>query len=160
MAYNSKILDDFISTISPSSLRLTELKMVMAAKIHDVMKERNITKEQLAYLMDTSIEVVNEWLRGGYNFDFDVNITEVETLHKSIMASGTIVVGVTPDLENGTVNLIMTGGETKKLKDAIEDEDYGWEIETEISECIDDFFKENITNTFGITILRQFMKYR
>ncbi len=77
MAYNSKILDDFISTISPSSLRLTELKMVMAAKIHDVMKEKNITKEQLAYFMDTSEGVVEEWLSGGYNFDFEL-IAELE----------------------------------------------------------------------------------
>lgn len=77
MTYNSQIIDEFVSTISPSSLRLTELKMVMAAKIHDVMKEKNITKEQLAYLMDTSIEAVNEWLRGGYNFDFEL-IVELE----------------------------------------------------------------------------------
>ena len=141
-------------------LRLDDFSINMS-NLHELLREwhgkENSLNKAIEFLKQGKFTVNN---CGGYNFDFDVNITEVETLHKSIMASGTIVVGVTPDLENGTVNLIMNGGETKKLKDAIEDEDYGWEIETEISECIDDFFKENITNTFGITILRQFTKYR
>ena len=49
----------------------------------------------------------------------------------------------------------MVGGETMNLKDAVENEEYGWEIQNEIYECIDDFLKDNITNTFGVIVLKR-----
>ena len=114
--------------------------------------EKNAINKALEFLNQDKFTIDN---CGGYNFDFYVETVEVETLHNNIQANGTIVVRTIPDLENGTVNLIMVGGETMNLKDAVENEEYGWEIENEISECIDDFLKDNITNTFGVIVLKR-----
>lgn len=111
--------------------------------------EKNAINKALEFLNQDKFTIDN---CGGYNFDFYVETVEVETLHNNIQANGTIVVRTIPDLENGTMDF---DGETKKLIDAIEDVHYGLDIEIEISECIDDFLKDNITNTFGVIVLKR-----
>ena len=83
---------------------------------------------------------------GGYNFDFEVvhYTTDEDT--------GEIYVIVKPEIEGGTVDMIMVGGETQSLKDAINNNDYGWEIEGEIADCIYELLHEKITETTGYEI--------
>jgi hypothetical protein len=83
---------------------------------------------------------------GGYNFDFEVVDYKFED------DIGEIFIIVKPEIEGGTVDLIMVGGETQSLKDAIDNNDYGWEIEGEIADCIYELLHEKITETTGYEI--------
>jgi len=99
-------------------------------KAIDLLKEKNLT--------------INSC--GGYNFDFNVvDYTIEEDLDE-------IYVTAKPDIENGTVELIMVGGETQSLKNALNNEEYGWEIEGEIADCIYELLHEKITETTGYEI--------
>ena len=61
---------------------------------------------------------------------------------------------------NGEVTLIMTGGETMNLKDALNDEEIGWEIENEIGDTIFDFLRENTSFKTGITITTNKLRFK
>jgi hypothetical protein len=80
---------------------------------------------------------------GGYNFDFEVVHYKIEK------DTGEIYITAKPDIENGTVELIMVGGETESLKAALDNPDYGWEIEGEIADCIHELLHKKITETTG-----------
>ena len=83
---------------------------------------------------------------GGYNFDFEV-------VHYYINNDiGEIYVIVKPDVKNGTVTLLMIGGEEENLGDAINNPDYGYEIEGEIADCIYELLIQKITETTGFLI--------
>jgi hypothetical protein len=80
------------------------------------------------------------------NFDFEV-------VHYYINNDiGEIYVILKPDVENGTVALLMIGGEEENLGDAINNPDYGYEIEGEIADCIYELLHDKITNTTGYEI--------
>jgi hypothetical protein len=83
---------------------------------------------------------------GGYNFDFEV------VHYKIVKDIDEIHVIVKPDVENGTVTLLMIGGEEENLGDAINNPDYGFEIEGEIADCIYELLHEKITETTGYEI--------
>lgn len=85
---------------------------------------------------------------GGYNFEFDV--TEVEPDEPS--GVNDLIVDIYVHDTRGTVALIMTDGEVHKLSDAIENDEYGWEIINEIEECIWDYFNSKVTNKTGVRI--------
>jgi hypothetical protein len=75
---------------------------------------------------------------GGYNFNFD--------------DIGEIFINVKPDVKNGTVVLLMIGGEEQNLGDAINNPDYGYEIEGEIADCVYELLIQKITETTGFLI--------
>ena len=106
--------------------------------------EENALKKSLEFLTNTKHRIDD---CGGYNFDFEIEIGETD------IKNGTIYVRSFPDYETGTVELIMVGGEIRPLSDAVNDEDYGYEISHEITECIHDYFMEKITNTFGLYVI-------
>ena len=75
---------------------------------------------------------------GGYNFDFEV-------VHYKIDNNiGEIYVIVRPEIEGGTVDMIMIGGGVETLGDAINNPDYGFEIEGEIADCIYELLHDKI----------------
>jgi hypothetical protein len=43
----------------------------------------------------------------------------------------------------------MVDGDVQDLEDALNNDDYGWEIEVEVQECIFDYFYENLTLKTG-----------
>jgi hypothetical protein len=83
---------------------------------------------------------------GGYNFDFEV------VHYKIVKDIDEVHVIVKPDVENGTVTFLMIGGEEENLGDAINNPDYGFEIEGEIADCIYELLHEKITETTGYEI--------
>jgi hypothetical protein len=83
---------------------------------------------------------------GGYNFDFDVVDYEIDD------DIGEIFIDVKPDVKNGKVILLMIGGEEQNLGDALNNDDYGWEIEGEIADCAYELLHDKITNTTGYEI--------
>lgn len=83
---------------------------------------------------------------GGYNFDFEV------VHYKIVNDIGEIHIIVKPEIEGGTVDMIMIGGGVETLGDAINNPDYGFEIEGEIADCIYELLHDKITNTTGYEI--------
>jgi len=79
---------------------------------------------------------------GGYQFDFQIT----QFFHDE---EDGFYFTAKPDIENGIVDLIMVGGGRQNLKDAINSDDYGWEIEGEIADCIYELLFDKITETTG-----------
>ena len=89
---------------------------------------------------------------GGYDFTF-----KIDNYHKD---GHQFEITLTVDDIIGTVMLIMTDGTIHKLKDARDSDDYGWEIENEIEDCIYDYFIEQIENTTGFSFVVDKINYK
>jgi hypothetical protein len=50
-------------------------------------------------------------------------------------------------------------GDDKTLEDALDNDDYGWEIESEVDWALNGYFKDNITAQTGIKIIYDTPKY-
>jgi hypothetical protein len=81
--------------------------------------------------------------------EFDFEVVHYKT-HNDI---GEIDVIVKLEIEGGTVDMIMIGGGVETLVDAINNPDYGYEIEGEIADCIYEFLNNKIRNTTGYEIV-------
>jgi hypothetical protein len=86
---------------------------------------------------------------GAYNFFFEVVGISDWYLNSS---EPNVVVKVKVDDLAGTVNNIS-------LEDALDDDEYGWEIDDEVNWGIDEYFKENITSKTGIKVIFDRTKY-
>lgn len=72
---------------------------------------------------------------GGYNFDIVIESYDIDSGDINIKCK---------ILPGGTVSIIMDDDRTLDLEDAVDDEEIGWEIKGEISDCIEDFFYKNL----------------
>jgi transcriptional regulator with XRE-family HTH domain len=75
--YESSVLDELLSLITPEELARTESRMMLAAKIADAMAARKISKKQFAELVGQSPSVITKWLSGGHNFTVDT-LTDIQ----------------------------------------------------------------------------------
>jgi hypothetical protein len=95
------------------------------------------------YLGPKAIQIVDSILRkkehhissGGYNFDIVIESYDIDSSDINIKCE---------ILPGGTVSIIMDDGRTLDLEDAVDDEEIGWEIKGEISDCIEDFLYKNL----------------
>ncbi len=90
---------------------------------------------------------------GGYDFFFeviDINNWDLNNYEPNV------VVKVKVDDLGGHVDI---DGDHKKLEDALDNDDYGWEVEDEVNWGINDYFKDNITSQTGINIIFDSPKY-
>lgn len=85
---------------------------------------------------------------GGYDFFFEVDDIDYWELDDS---KPNVVVSVKVNDLSGTVDLI--DGDHKTLEDALNNDDYGWEVSDEVQWGINDYFKQNITSKTGIKII-------
>jgi len=67
-AYKSKVLDDLLSGITPEEQKMTDRKMMLAAKIADAMNTRGMRKKDLAAALKVGPSLVTKWLSGTHNF--------------------------------------------------------------------------------------------
>jgi len=81
---------------------------------------------------------------GGYSFDFKAKIIDQE--------DGEYFKVDVYILPGGEVDLVMTGEGVRDLKQALNDQSIGWEIQNEVKEIIDDIFTEEITYKTGISV--------
>lgn len=83
---------------------------------------------------------------GGYNFTFDLSINDTGE-------SDMFYVNVKIDKSNpdNTVVMIYDGNEMQ-LGDAISNDDFGWEVENEVQDCVFDYIEYEITNKTGIPV--------
>lgn len=70
------MLDTLMDEISPLDSRKTEERMVIAAHIADLIKERRWSKTFFAEKVDQQPSVISKWLSGTHNFTLDT-LTEI-----------------------------------------------------------------------------------
>jgi hypothetical protein len=85
---------------------------------------------------------------GGYDFFF-----EVFHIQKWGMNDNEPFVTVKVKVDDLGGDVTLFDGNTYNLTDALVDEDYGWEIDSEINWGIDTYFKKNITLKTGIKVI-------
>lgn len=90
---------------------------------------------------------------GGYDFFFEVVGISNWYLDSS---EPNVVVKVKVDDLAGTVDI---NGGNNSLEDALDNDEYGWEIDDEVNWGIDEYFKENITSKTGIKVIFDRTKY-
>lgn len=66
--YRSKLIDDLLNEISPGEQKMTDRKMLLAARIADAMKEKGLRKTDLSKALGVQPSVVTKWLSGTHNF--------------------------------------------------------------------------------------------
>ena len=91
---------------------------------------------------------------GGYDFFFEVTDIRNWVLNDD---EPNVVVKVKVDDLSGSVTLM--DGDDKTLEDALDNDDYGWEIEGEVDWALNGYFKDNITSQTGIKIIYDTPKY-
>lgn len=69
--YESNLLSDILSEISPQEQAKTDKRMLLALKIADAMKRKGLKKSELATLMGKQPSVITKWLSGTHNFESD-----------------------------------------------------------------------------------------
>jgi hypothetical protein len=84
---------------------------------------------------------------GSYDFFFEVTDIKNWELDND---EPNVIVDVNINILDGEVTI---SGETFKLDEALNNEDYGWEVADEINWGINDYFKENITPKTGVNII-------
>jgi hypothetical protein len=65
------IIDDMLDRIDPLDSRKVEDRLMIAARIGDLVAEKGLSKKQFAELMGQSPSVVSKWLGGTHNFTQD-----------------------------------------------------------------------------------------
>ncbi len=86
---------------------------------------------------------------GSYDFFFEV--TDISNWDLNDKEPNVVVKVKVNDL-SGSLVLIETG-EPKNLRDALNNEDYGWEVDDEVKWGVEDYFRLNITTKTGIKII-------
>jgi hypothetical protein len=84
---------------------------------------------------------------GSYDFFFEVTDIKNWELDND---EPNVIVDVNINILDGEVTI---SGETFKLDEALNNEDYGWEVADEVNWGINDYFKENITSKTGVNII-------
>lgn len=107
-------------------------------------------KEILTNFFNKTIHKIDSC--GGYDFTFTIDNYKKDGHQFEIT--------ITVDDINGGVDLIMTGGGEHNLKDAINNDDYGWEVANEVEDCIYDYLIENIEELTGFSFVVEKIIYQ
>lgn len=65
------VLGRMITEVDPVKLAKTRNRMIVAAKIADAMKAKNLNQKQFAKLMGRTESEISDWLSGDRNFTID-----------------------------------------------------------------------------------------
>ena len=65
------VLGRMIAKVDPVKLAKTRNRMIVAAKIADAMKAKNLNQKQFAKLMGRTESEISDWLSGDRNFTID-----------------------------------------------------------------------------------------
>lgn len=120
-------------SVNQKDLKLTEIQRWL----REYLGEEKIY-EFTSNLLKQSKHIINDC--GGYNFEFTT---------KYIIEDGQAVIDAIVDDINGEVTLIMVDGTTHKIIDA-RNQEFGWEIDNEIEDCLHDYFLETLEDKTGL----------
>ena len=65
------VMGRMIAEVDPVKLAKTRNRMIVAAKIADAMKAKNLNQKQFAKLMGRTESEISDWLSGDRNFTID-----------------------------------------------------------------------------------------
>ena len=65
------VLGQMITEVDPVKLAKTRNRMIVAAKIAEAMKAKNLNQKQFAKLMGRTESEISDWLSGDRNFTID-----------------------------------------------------------------------------------------
>lgn len=65
------VLGQMIAEVDPVKLAKTRNRMIVAAKIADAMKAKDLNQKQFAKLMERTESEISDWLSGDRNFTID-----------------------------------------------------------------------------------------
>ena len=74
------VLGRMIAEVDPVKLAKTRNRMIVAAKIADAMKAKNLNQKQFAKLMGRTESEISDWLSGDRNFTIDTLFDIVQAL--------------------------------------------------------------------------------
>lgn len=74
--YHSKIIQDLLDEITPLEQKQTDIKLIIAARIDDAMKEKHITKLMFAKKLNITEDDVAYILSGSRNLTIET-LTEI-----------------------------------------------------------------------------------
>jgi hypothetical protein len=126
-----------------SSIRMTDLQRWL----REYLGEEKI-KESSKSFLENKEHHINDC--GGYDFYFTFNHS---------FEDGQYLFDITVDDIRGTVILIMTDGTIHKIKDA-RNEEFGWEIENEVEDCIHDYISKNLEDKTGVPFVFEKLTYK
>jgi len=109
------------------------------------------SKELAKTLLLQNPHHINDY--GGYDFFFEV--IDIDNWDLDYRKPNVVVKVKVNDL-SGTVEI---DGNNFSLEDALDNDDYGFEIEDEVSWGIDEYFKKNIRSKTGINVIFDSPKY-
>ncbi len=69
--YSSSLIDGLLDKIAPAELQKTKVKMVLAARMDDILQQKGWTKKQFALRLSKSPSEITKWLSGTHNFTID-----------------------------------------------------------------------------------------
>ena len=122
---------------------------------HNLVDAYALTEEEVDYLYEVEGEILDRFKgiefntadypsSGGYDFKFsitDVTYTLTDVLEQDVYVKEILwEIDAYVNLDGATVTLFTTG-EEEKLRDAIDNPNIGWEIESEIKEVIRDILR-------------------
>ena len=77
--YNSDILGELFSEITPQEQKRTDNKMLLAAKIKDGMNAKGWRNKHLSEALSQRPSVITKWLSGTHNFTSDT-LSDIEDI--------------------------------------------------------------------------------
>lgn len=69
--YESELLNELLGSITPEKQDKTTKKMMLAAKIAEGIKKKNLKKKEFAALLDKGSPEISKWLSGTHNFTIE-----------------------------------------------------------------------------------------
>ena len=141
------ISDDMIKlfgiTFGKSSLRMTDLQRWLREYLGDD-KIKEISKS----FLEQKQHHINDC--GGYEFYFTLT-------HK--FEDGEYLFDVVVNDIDGIVILVMVDGSIHKIKDA-RNQEYGWEIENEVEDCVHDYISKNLEDMTGVPFVFEKLSFK
>lgn len=71
-----QLIDDLVAEITPLEMDKVKNKMIVSARIEDLLKKKGISKTEFAELTNKSKSIITRWLSGTQNLTIDV-LTEI-----------------------------------------------------------------------------------
>jgi transcriptional regulator with XRE-family HTH domain len=69
--HNSQMIDELLQGINPNEEEKIEKRMLLAARIEDVLKEKGLKKKDFAEALGKTPSEITKWLSGTHNFTCD-----------------------------------------------------------------------------------------
>jgi hypothetical protein len=143
--FGGEVDKDFISMFRHTSKEMVNFDLAYRCLIEWRGEEES--KQLAKTLLLQNPHHINDF--GSYDFFFEV--TDISNWDLNDKEPNVVVKVKVNDL-SGSLVLIETG-EPKNLRDALNNEDYGWEVDDEVKWGVEDYFRLNITTKTGIKII-------